>query len=301
MPTGTRLSRFVNTDEGLAELLRCLSGETTIALDTESNSFHAYFERVCLIQISTRDRDYALDPFRVDPKPLASLFADPRVEIVLHAADYDVRSLKRDFGFRFARLFDTMLAARLLGRPQVGLAALVREHFGMQLAKEYQRSDWGRRPLSADQIAYAYRDTRYLLALRDLLAAELAEHGRMAEARAMFDKQAACEPRPRRFDADGFWRIRGVRALDPASRAVVRALYLLREERARAANRPPFKVFGDDALLELARARPRTCNDLARVKGLGALTVRRDGEVIVATIAEALASEPVHAASSLRS
>jgi len=291
-----RPSEFVNTQAGLDALVKRLAGEPALAVDTESNSFHAYFERVCLIQLSTRDADFAVDPFDLDARPLGELFANPRIEIVLHAADYDVRSMKRDFQFRFARLFDTMLAAKMLGKPEIGLAALVLGSFGMRLAKEHQRSDWGRRPLSPAQIAYAHMDTRYLLPLRDLLGRELSAAGREAEAYALFERQAACEPRPRRFDAEAFRHIRGFRALEPSARAVVGALYKLREDCARAANRPPFKVFGDDALLELGRKRPRSSEELSHVKGLGQSTVRRDGEAIVAAIARALASDSVHAA-----
>jgi ribonuclease D len=286
----SRPSRFIDTDQGLAAMLAELAGEPALALDTESNSFHAYFERVCLIQLSTRRADYAIDPLKVDLKPLGAVFADPSREIVLHAADYDVRSLKRDFAFRFTRLFDTMLAAKVLGRPEVGLAALVRDNFGVKLAKEHQRSDWGRRPLTREQVAYAHMDTRYLLPLRDLLEAELVRTGRLAAAQALFDKQLACEPRPKQFDEDGFRRVRGFRALERDARAVLRALYLVREERARAADRPPFKIFGDEAMLELARRLPRSCDELARVKGLGHSTIRRDGEAIVAAIVGALSS-----------
>ncbi|MBI5545547.1 MAG: ribonuclease D [Deltaproteobacteria bacterium] len=286
---------FIDTQEGLSLLLQELAGEPALALDTESNSFHAYYEKVCLLQLSTRVADYVLDPFLVDVRPLGPLLADPAREVVLHAADYDIRSLKRDFGFLFGRLFDTMLAAKLLGRSEVGLAALVRDQFGVRLAKEHQRSDWGRRPLSPDQVAYAYRDTRYLLPLRDLLAAELQQQGKVAQARGLFDRQASCKPRPKRFDEEGFRHIRGFKALDAPSRAVARALYLVREERARAADRPPFKIFGEDALLELARCRPQTCGALSGIKGLGSSTVRRDGEAIVGAIVHAL--EPATARS----
>jgi ribonuclease D len=292
----SRPSQFIDTQAGLEALVRRLETEPALALDTESNSFHVYFERVCLIQLSTRDADFAVDPFHIDARPLGTLFANPAIEIVVHAADYDVRSLKRDFDFHFARLFDTMLAAKMLKKPEIGLAALVKGSFGIRLAKEHQRSDWGRRPLSAAQLAYAHMDTRYLLPLRDLLGHEIATAGREAEARTLFDRQAACEPRPRRWDAEAFRRIRGFRALEPSERAVVGALYQLREDCARAANRPPFKVFGDDALFELAKRRPRSSEELAHVKGVGSSTVRRDGEAIVAAIARALASDAAHAA-----
>lgn len=283
-----RPSRFIDTDDAFAALLREIEGEPALAVDTESNSFHAYVEKVCLLQLSTRTSDFVIDPFKVDLRPLGRLLANSAIETVLHAADYDIRSLKRDYAFTIANLFDTMLAAKLLGRPEVGLAALVQDQFGVRLAKQHQRSDWGRRPLSADQVAYAYMDTRYLLPLRDLLARELRSRGLESEARAQFARQAACVPRPREFDLEGYRKIRGFRSLDHVARAVARALYLLREERARAANKPPFKIYGNDVILELARRQPRTCEALAAIKGVGQSTVRRDGEAIVAAILGAL-------------
>ncbi|HEY3448746.1 MAG TPA: ribonuclease D [Myxococcales bacterium] len=288
MPEARAAPRFVDSEAGLCAMLAELAHEPAIALDTESNSFHVYYERVCLVQLSTRTADFVIDPFKVDVRPLGRLTADPKVEVVLHAADYDIRSLKRDFGLTFTGLFDTMLAAKLLGRPEVGLAALVRDQFGVALAKEHQRSDWGRRPLSPEQLAYASMDTRYLLPLRDLLAAELGSRSLAAEARAQFTRQAACEPRPKRFDEKGYEKLRGFRALDAQGRQVARALYLLREERARAADRPPFKIFGDDVILELAGRRPDSMDKLEGFKGLGRQTLARDGQAIVAAIVQVL-------------
>jgi len=282
-----RPMQFIETQPAFADLLGRLSQERSFALDTESNSFHAYFERVCLVQLSSRAADFVVDPFAVDVRPMGELLADPAVEVVLHASDYDIRCLKRDFGFEFRAIFDTMLAAKMLGRSAIGLAALVHEHFGVQMAKEHQRSDWGRRPLTPEQIAYAHADTRFLLPLRDRLAEDLARAGKLAEARAAFDRQAACVPARRRFDAEGYRKVRGYRALDERERAVAQALYLLREDCARASNRPPFKVYGDEALVELSRQKPCSLGELSEVRGIGRSTVRRNGEEIVAAIAAA--------------
>lgn len=280
-----RPARFIQTQKDLEELVERLREAKTFALDTESNSFHAYFERVCLLQLSDREADFAVDPFAVDVRPLGALLADPVLEVVLHAADYDIRCLKREFGFEFRGLFDTMLAAKVLGRSAIGLAALVREQFGVAMAKEHQRSDWGRRPLSPEQLAYAYTDTRYLLPLKDVLEQQLERAGKLAEAQAAFERQAACVPTAKRFDANGYRKIRGYRALDEKGRAVAKVLYLLREECARLSNRPPFKVYGDEAILELARLRPESLSELSRVRGVGISTVKRNGPEIVAAIA----------------
>jgi ribonuclease D len=264
----------------LARLVDALRAEPVVALDTESNSFHVYRERVCLLQVSTREADWVVDPLAVDVAPLAGVFCDGR-EMVLHGADYDVRCLRREFGWRFPRLFDTMAAARRLGHAGLGLAAVVEAHFGVKLAKGFQRSDRGRRPLSQEQLAYAALDTHYLLSLHARLSSELEQRGLLAPAREEFDRIAAAVPRERVFDEEGWRRIKGARELDPAGSKVLRALYLAREERARASDRPPFKVLGDHTLLALARARPRTPEALREFHGITPSVLRRMGDAIL--------------------
>lgn len=266
--------------EGLLEAVRAAP---LVALDTESNSFHAYKERVCLLQLSTRDRDFILDPLAVGPEPLGPLLGDGR-EVVLHGADYDVRCLKREWGWSLPRIFDTMAAARRLGRPGLGLSALVEAQFGARLSKEFQRSDWGRRPLSDAQLHYASLDTHYLLPLYDQLHGELRERGMLDDARQEFDKIAAVEPRPRVFDPEGWRRIKAARTLDPHSRAILRALWIAREQRASEVDRPPFKVLAEPTMVEIARRRPRTAEELARVPGVTAVLQRRLGELFLGAL-----------------
>ena len=159
---------FIADSAGLAELVARLRDEPVIALDTESNSFHVYRERVCLLQVSTRSGDFVVDPLAVDPAPLGAVLCDGR-ETVLHGADYDVRCLWREYGWRLPRLFDTMVAARRLGRTGLGLSALVEGQFGVRLSKVFQRADWGRRPLTREQLTYAALDTHFLLPIYDAL------------------------------------------------------------------------------------------------------------------------------------
>jgi ribonuclease D len=268
----------------LAALVERLRGERVIALDTESNSFHVYRERVCLLQISTRAADYVVDPLAVDPAPLAEVLCDGR-ETVLHGADYDVRCLRRQYGWRLPRLFDTMAAARRLGRRGLGLSALVEEHFGVRLSKTHQRADWGRRPLPVEQLAYAALDTHYLLPLHELLAGELSGRGALEEARREFDRIAAAEFRERVFDVEGWRRLKGARELDPRGRSVLRALWIAREEQARALDRPPFKVLAEQAMVELARTRPASDEALAKVPGVTPSVLRRTGPLLRAAIA----------------
>jgi ribonuclease D len=263
----------------LEELVRLLQGEQVIALDTESNSFHVYRERVCLIQISTRGGDFVVDPLSVDPSPLSQVLCDGR-ETVLHGADYDVRCLRREYGWQLPRLFDTMAAARRLGRIGLGLSALVEARFGVRLSKTFQRADWGRRPLTREHLTYAALDTHYLLPLYDGLTGELAERGALDEARREFDRIAAVEFRERIFDPDGWRRMKGARELDVSGRAVLRALWLAREEQARAVDRPPFKVLAEQTMLELARQRPRDDEALSRFPGVTPSVLRSMGAAV---------------------
>ena len=275
----------------LSILVEAVRAEPVVALDTESNSFHVYRERVCLLQISTRSADYIVDPLAVDPAPLGEVLCDGR-ETVLHGADYDVRCLSREYGWRLPRLFDTMVAARRLGRRGLGLSALVEAQFGVRLSKAFQRSDWGQRPLTAAQLAYASLDTHYLLALRDLLANELEAGGVAHEARREFDRIAAVVPRERVFDPEGYRRMRGARELDPAGRAVLRALWVAREARAQSLDRPPFKVLGEDAMIAIARRLPQDAEELSRIPGVTPSVLRRLGDDILAALRAAAPPMP---------
>lgn len=277
---------LVSDVETLARLVEAVRVEPIVAFDTESNSFHVYRERICLLQVSTRSADYIVDPFAVDVAPLGRVLCDGR-EVVLHGADYDVRCLRREWGWALPRLFDTMVAARRLGQPGLGLSALVLSHFGVRLSKSNQRSDWGRRPLTREQIAYAALDTHYLLPLRDLLARDLEGRGVVEEARKEFDRIAAAESHERIFDPEGWRRLKGASQLDPAGRHVLRALWLAREAHAREADRPPFKVLAEQAMVDLARQRPRTIQEIGRIPGVTPSVLRRLGDAILAAIASA--------------
>jgi ribonuclease D len=273
----------------LADLVARLRDEPVVAFDTESNSFHVYKERVCLLQVSTRTADYVVDPLAVDPAPLGAVLCDGR-ETVLHGADYDVRCLRREWGWQLPRLFDTMAAARRIGRTGLGLSALVEHQFGVQLSKTFQRADWGRRPLSREALTYAALDTHFLLPIHDVLSAELATRGAADEARREFDRIAAAEFRERVFDPEGWRRLKGARDLDAPGRAILRALWIAREERARADDRPPFKVLAEQAMLELARRRPASDEELARIPGVTPSVLRRMGPALRAAIAGAAAA-----------
>ncbi len=267
-------------------LLSELGHEPAVALDTESNSFHVYRERVCLLQLSTRSSDWVVDPLAIDIGPLGAVLTDGR-EVVLHGADYDVRCLKRQYGWSFPSLFDTMAAARRLGRLGLGLSALVESHFGVRLSKAPQRSDWGRRPLTDEQIRYASLDTHFLLELRESLLQQLRERGLEKEARKEFHRIAAVQPRPKVFDPDGYRRLRAARHLDAEGSAILKTLYAAREIRASEIDRPPFKVLGEQAMVEIARRRPRTPQELAQIPGVTPHVMRKVGDLILSALGRA--------------
>lgn len=260
----------------LDQLVRLLEVEPLIAVDTESNSLYAYREQVCLLQISTRSKDFVIDPLAIkDLSALRNVFANPAIEKVFHAAEYDVMCLKRDYQFEFANLFDTMISARILGRKQIGLGNLLEEFFSVQVDKRYQRADWSQRPIPPDQLRYAQHDTHYLPALRDILLNLMAEHDRLEEASEVFAGLCALQPASYTFDPDGFWRLNNARDFSLRQLAVLRELYLLRNDIAQKRNWPPFKVMSDEALINIVRANPETAPDLYDIPGLSARVAER--------------------------
>ena len=266
-------------------MLARLRGEPALAVDTESNSLYAYQEQVCLIQVSVPGNDYLVDPLALaDLSGLGPVLADRQVLKVLHGAEYDLSVLQRDYGFTLKNLFDTMWASRILGWPAHGLAALLKDHFGVSLNKKYQRADWGRRPLPPEQLDYARLDTHYLLALHDIQAQEIESSGRWPQAQYRFQKLTKARREQKDFDPDGFWRLPGVRNLDDAGRGVLRQLYLYREDRARSENRPPFKVFSNRTMVELSERQPQDSKELVEIKGVSQRMVRKYGRGMLAAI-----------------
>jgi len=249
------------------ESLEGLSGElgrhSRLAVDTESNSLHAYREQVCLIQFSTSRMDYLVDPLTLDNlTPLAPIFADPNIEKVFHAAEYDIITLKRDFGYIFTNIFDTMQAARILGNKQVGLENILAEKLGVSINKRYQKADWGRRPLTPELLNYARMDTHHLLALRDLLYTELENAGRWRLAREEFGR--LCHVNGSTSNVCAAWlRVRGAQQLGERELTILNELCLWREEKAKRMDRPLFKVIGDRTLVRIAQAAPQRTNQLA--------------------------------------
>jgi ribonuclease D len=270
----------------LASLVHELEKQPRIAVDTESDSLYAYPEKVCLLQFSVPGADYLLDPLAFDDLgQLSPLFSNPRIEKVLHGAEYDVAVLKRDFGFEITNLFDTRVAARTLGVKRNGLEALLSQFLGMDLDKRYQRANWGQRPLPEDMIDYARLDTHFLLPLRDQLMDQLKRVGRLEEALEACAYLAQLEAHDQEFNPQGFWRINGAQQLKGKQLAALRELYLLREQLALRLDRPPFKVLGDRTLLDIARSMPREHKELRPLHGMTRGQIKRFGDEILQALA----------------
>jgi ribonuclease D len=280
---------YLDTPQSADRFLASVEGARAIAIDTEGASFHRFIDRIYLLQVSTRRQSAVIDPLAVGtPQRLGRILEDPGVEVVFHDADYDLRLLHQDYGWHVRNIFDTRIAAQLLGIRTFGLAALLERFFGVRLDKKHQRADWSMRPLTQGMLEYAALDTMYLLDLRDQLADALARAGRSEWAAEEFARLEGT-----RWDAeegsDAFVRVRGARDLTRRELAVFRELLAWRDGVARELDRATFRVLGNEALFEMARTAPRTHDALSRVKGMPrGLLDRRGGEILDA-IARGLA------------
>lgn len=277
---------IVNTPQTYHEMVDHLSSQPDIAIDTESNSLYAYREQVCLMQLSSRERDFLVDTLVFDHLyELGALFADAQIQKVFHAGEYDLATLKRDFSFEFHNVFDTMLAATALAEPNLGLAALLVKYMDVQVDKKYQRANWGERPLKPDMLTYAQGDSHYLLALRDLLVPQLQETGRLASV--LEDSEAlARQTLPMKDHEENLWRVRGAQDLKLEALSLLQALNHMREHLAKKGNRPPFKVLSDSALVDIARVQPKYPQELGLLPSLSQGQARRYGNDIMRAIRE---------------
>ena len=293
--------KLVASSTQFTTMLRDLLDQDSIAVDTESNSLYAYRERICLIQFSTRTQDYILDPLTISGiEPLCQVLSNQAIEKVFHAAEYDLACMYRDYGWRVNAIFDTMAAARALGWQHVGLANILRNRFGFHSNKRFQRTNWGKRPLTSEQITYAQADTHYLLPLRDVLANKLQKHGHWEETREEFDRISRVSMRrasvldPRSSDQDGFWRIAGARKLNGKQAAMLQELYLYRDGVAARLDRAPYRVIGNSTLLEIATRNPPRKRDLTLIAGMTAGQIRRYGDGLLQAIERGRTNTPIH-------
>jgi len=282
--------QYVRSNEELAALMRRVAREPLVALDTEAASFHRFVDRIYLIQISSHHETAIIDPLAVtDVAGLGALLADPAVEVVFHDADYDLRILDRDYGFHARHLFDTRIAAHLLGEPAVGLAALLEKHLGVSLDKKYQRADWSRRPLPPEMLEYAATDTCYLLALRERLRAALESQDRLSWAEEEFERLEGVRWTPAETNGGAYLRMKGARALSRRSLAILRELLPWRDSIAAELDRASFRVISNEALLALSATPPRSSEELVKVGGISPRLVSERGASLLVVIERGLA------------
>ena len=281
--------QYLDTAEAVADFARQIADAPSIALDTEGASFHRFVDRVYLMQLSTRTATAIVDPLPTgDLSSLKPLVESPDIEIVFHDADYDLRLLRQDYGWATRHIFDTRIAAQLLGYKAFGLAALLELHFGIALDKKFQRADWSLRPLSDGMLQYASQDTMYLLALRDILHAELDAKGRLGWAAEEFARleqtQWAAED-----SSQVYLKVKGARDLKRRELAVLRELVPWRDSVAKELDRATFRVVSNDVLLEICKVQPTTRQALGVIKGMPRGVLDQRGDIVLACVARAMA------------
>jgi ribonuclease D len=294
MPDDHRLATLITAREHLEEVCAELAKCPRLAFDTESNGFYAYKEKVCLIQVSSPTDDYIIDPIAItDIAVLGPLFADPGIEKLFHAGEYDVLCLKRDYGFTFSNLYDTMIGARVLGIKELGLAAAIERQFGLVISKKLQRADWGKRPLTTEMIRYAQGDTHFLMRVADAQKKLLVERGRWDDAMEAFRELEKLEPNVKVFDPEGYWKLVGRDDIGGKAMAALKEIWLFRENQAASRDRAPFRVMPEDLMVRIAEAMPETKEALAEVKGMSPYIIERFGAGLLAAVERGRASPPV--------
>ena len=284
---------WVATKETLHKMIAALETETSVAVDTESNSLYAYQEQVCLIQFSTPTEDFLLDPLALpNLDSLAPLFANPKIEKIFHAAEYDLICLQRDFSFEFANLFDTMIASRILGYDGIGLGKLLEKKFDVLVDKKFQKANWGQRPLSPEMLNYARLDTHYLINLRGILQQELENQRRWALAQEDFEMVTYGNGNGNKPQSTLWERVSGRTKLDPRQATVLNEICLTREEIGAKLDRPVFKVVSNKLLIRLAENMPRTRLELEE-SGLTQHQIQRFGRIFLGAVERGLQADLV--------
>ena len=266
---------ILTTEREIETLAAELAADTVIGVDLEADALHNYQEKVCLLQFTGSKRTVLVDPLAVDLAPLGPVLADPSIRKIFHAGDYDLRSLRRDFGFCVNGLFDTMISAQFCGEPKIGLNDLLGKFFGVTLDKKYQKADWSLRPLPDEMAHYAAEDTRHLHPLAKLLEARLRELGRLdwvdEECRLLEQVGFAENGGPK------FLRFKGAGTLDRRQLARLEELLCWRAQEAQSRNSPLFKVMGNKSLLDLAKVNPDSQQGMQGIEGLSSRQIERFG------------------------
>ena len=282
--TTTPTATYLDTDAAVGQWLASIRKSAILALDTEGASFHRFVDRIYLLQLSTRDDHAIIDPLPISaPAALGEIVEDPKIEIVFHDADYDLRLLRQDYGWQIRNVFDTRIAAQLLGLKAFGLAALLERSFGLKLDKKHQRADWSMRPLTADMLDYAAQDTMHLLGLRDILHDELQQKGRLEWAREEFlrlENIGWGQEEP----GQAFLKVKGARDLTRRELAIFKELFDWRDGAALKLDRATFRVVSNEVFFEAVKTAPTSKDALGRIKGMPRGILERAGDELLAAI-----------------
>ena len=279
---------IITTGKQLEYLLTALQDQCFIGVDMEADSMYHFKEKVCLIQMAAENLNVIIDPLQIpDLSALRPLFNNRKIQKIFHGADYDIRSLYRDFKIEVNGLFDTQLACRFLGITETSLEAVLKRWFQVNLKKKYRRKDWSKRPLPDEMIAYAAEDARYLLPLAQKLKSKLKQKGRLSwvvEECEHLSKVRPVSGNPRPL----FLNFKGAGKLDPRSLAVLEALLDFRQKIARQKDKPLFKIIRNTSLLHLAIQKPRRSKDLQGLAVLSPNQIRMYGQKLLTAIHAAL-------------
>jgi ribonuclease D len=280
---------YLDTSATVDAFLTSIANARILALDTEGASFHRFVDRIYLLQLSTREQTAIIDPMPIGtPALLGKLLEDREVEVVFHDADYDLRLLQQDYRWHVRNIFDTRIAAQLLGLRAFGLAALLERYFGVKLDKKHQRADWSMRPLPQGMLDYAAQDTIHLLELRDRLKHDLEQAGRWDWAREEFSLLEGTKWGDD-DSANAFLRIKGARDLTRRELAILRELVPWRDAIARQLDRATFRVIGNEQLLDIARQQPATRDVLSAIKGMPRGLLESRGHEVLDAVKRGLA------------
>lgn len=276
--------RIVDSEQSLQEIIPELEKSSYLSVDLEADSMFNFREKVCLIQLAVPEINLVVDPLKMNSLELLKpLFLNKDIQKIFHGADYDIRSLYRDFGFEINNLFDTELACRFLGANETGLDAVLRDRFNIHLDKRFQRKDWSDRPLSEEMVEYAARDVVHLHALAELLQDELRQKGRYDWV--VEECWILSKVRPAMTNSEPFFlKFKGSGRLDRRSLSVLEQLLQLRIRIAEKKNRPVFKIISSRALLRLANEKPKTVTDLQKKEFLSDRQTSMYGESVIAAI-----------------
>jgi len=279
---------IIDTEAALKKISAGLEENKVVAVDLEADSMYHFKEKVCLVQLATKTASFAVDPLQIkDLSALKPLFSNPAVKKIFHGADYDVRSLYRDFQMEIKNLFDTELACRFLGLKETGLDTVLQERFNLRLDKKFQKKDWSKRPLPADMIEYAAKDVIYLIPLAEILEKEIGEKGRMEWL------HEECENLCKVRHVSGrteplFLKFKGAGKLDSRDLAVLEALLSFRKAVAEKKDKPLFKIIRNESLLKITRAKPATLKRLKEINALSETQVDMYGKTLIETVKKAL-------------